>query len=619
MARRHKYRKPRFRPFRPGLPAKAPRLMLLVGLILSVGAHLGLAWSLQDQTFGAYDPAVFEDDGPPVRIKRATFDQILSDAGGGDTPQDTAPSADELAQTLMAEVETDSSDPFDPELELRAVPEPIVRPEAAAAPAAADVVDLDNLLAGFIDAPDEAGFDESSQFDAQRAAGPDSGDLAGQLLSDLAAADGGLPGGGVIGGVGFGSTGPGNPSAPGTPGPPGGGGPAGPGTGWLSGGNADPGQSTATPAGRSSGGGLDFLGFAEIDPEDFEPPERLDNDFDYRVSRYEPGGTKAANAAAAPGDDGYFRVQITGKRSLRKLATMPKDVVFMVDTSRSIPQRTIDQIVAGIQQSIRTMNRGDRFNLVFFNDQVRFFAAEPVEASRENLDRAERWVRNVRARGQTDVNLALRQLLRRDLEPGRVYELILISDGRPTLGVLDTRELINLITRENDLAASIYCVGIGRGQDNRLLDFLAYRNKGFSISIDSRRDIAAEMTALMSRLRYPIVQDVQVRFAGQGMDEVYPLTLPNIHQGESFEVFGRFDEPGPFTVQITGRSAGNAVDLTFRADLRQAEAADRAVAEGWAFWKLHHLYSEIIRLGERADLLAAIRQLRQRYRLETLY
>ena len=256
---------------------------------------------------------------------------------------------------------------------------------------------------------------------------------------------------------------------------------------------------------------------------------------------------------------------------------------------------------------------------MFFNDTVSFLAGEPVPATRENLEIAGQWMRNVRARGQTDVNLALRQLLRRDIASGRVYELILISDGRPTLGVLDTRELINLITRENDLAASIYCVGIGRGQDNRLLDFLAYRNKGFSISVDSRGDVTLQLVALMSRLRYPIIQDVQVRFAGQGMDQVYPLTLPNVHQGETFEIYGRYQQPGPFTVQITGQSAGKPTDLTFRADLTDAALGDQSVATGWAFWKLHHLYSEIIRLGERADLLQQIRDLRERYRLETLY
>lgn len=595
-----RYRKPRFKSFRPGLAARAPGLMLIVGLVVSAGTHVGMGYVMQDRTLGKFDPSLLADDDLPVRVKRAKFDQITnqsSDEGLGS--EDQQESAESLAETLMRDVETATSEVFDPEVELREVPEPLPRPEAAAAPSATDMIDLDSLLGDMFAEPEELAYDDASAFDVQRALGAGSAALSGDLLAQLSAADGGLPamgggaGDGIGGGLAAGRAGGADTGV-------------GPGTGGPGGGSA---LASGAAGGAAGGGlGLDFLDFGAIDPQDFEPPERLDDDFDYRISRLD-----------SPGDEGYFRVQITGKRSLRKLATMPKDVVFMVDTSRSIPQKTIEQITDAIKQSIRTMNDEDRFNLVFFSDQVRTFAGDPVPTTRENLDMADRWMRNVRARGQTDVNLALRQLLKRDIDPGRVYELILISDGKPTLGVLDTRELINLITRENDLAASIYCVGIGTDQDNRLLDFLAYRNKGFSISIPRRSDVSLELVGLMSRLRYPIIKDVQVRFAGQGMDEIYPLTLPNVHQGETFEVFGRFDQPGPFTIQVTGRSAGKPVDLTFRADLNNAALGDAEVAQGWSFWKLHHLYSEIIRVGERPELLQAIRELRREYQLETLY
>lgn len=605
-----KYRKPRFRSYRPGLAARAPGLMLIIGLVVSAGTHVGLGYVMQDRTLGKFDPSLLADDDTPVRVKRAKFDQIVDASDGdGSNPQDAQESADSLAETLMRDVQTATSDVFDPDIELREVPEPLPRPQAVAAPAASEAIDLDALLGSMLMDPEELVFNDSSAFDAQRSVGVGSAALSGDLLAQLSAADGGLPaigGGGAGDGIGGGglATGRGGGADAGVG--PGVGGAA---TGLASGGGASGGSAEG---GMPPGLGLDFMDFGAIDPADFEPPERLDDDFDYRITRLD-----APHNAVE--DEGYFRVQITGKRSLRKLATMPKDVVFMVDTSRSIPQKTIEQITDAIKQSIRTMNDDDRFNLVFFSDQVRTFAGDPVPTTRQNLEMADRWMRNVRARGQTDVNLALRQLLKRDIEPGRVYELILISDGNPTLGVLDTRELINLITRENDLAASIYCVGIGREQDNRLLDFLAYRNKGFSVSASRRSDVSLEIVSLMSRLRYPIITDVQVRFAGQGMDQIYPLTLPNVHQGESFEVFGRFDQPGPFTVQVTGRSAGKPVDLTFRADLNQAPAGDVEVAQGWAFWKLHHLYSEIIRVGERPELLQAIRELRQEYQLETLY
>ena len=593
MIGRSKYRKPRFKPFKPAMRARFPRLMLTVGLILSLGIHLGLGVALRDRPVGTFDPEAMNEVSEPVRVKRAQFDQILTPGETEGAGEEEPESAESLAETLMDEVQTQTSAPLDVDLEMRQVPEPLPR-MAEAEPIATPEIDFDQLLSSAIPEPEAPQFDDTSRFDVETT-GPGSAELSGDLLTELSSPDGGMPSVGDAGG----GSGPlaGGGGAGGVP-------TSGDGMGRGGGGSGGVGTGLA-----GDGGGMDFMQFGQIEPADFEPPEHLDNDFDYEVTTFQPRG----------GDAGYFRVRLTGKRSLRKLETMAKDVIFMVDTSRSIDDRTIREIGGAISQTIRAMNPDDRFNLVFFSDDVTFFATKPVKPTDDYAEAADRWLRSARARGYTDVNLALRQLLVRDLEPGRVYELILISDGRPTMGVLDTRELINLITRENDLAASIYAVGIGRKQDQRLLDFLAYRNKGFSISSPSRREVQGDMLQLMSRLRYPIIADVQVRFAGAGMDQVYPLTLPNVHQGESFEIFGRFDEPGPFTVQVTGRSVGQPVDVTLRSDLTDAKPGGSEIAQGWAFWKLHHLYSEIIRLGEREELLKQINLLRQRYDLETLY
>ena len=43
------------------------------------------------------------------------------------------------------------------------------------------------------------------------------------------------------------------------------------------------------------------------------------------------------------------------------------------------------------------------------------------------------------------------------------------------------------------------------------------------------------------------------------------------------------------------------------------------VSQTWAFWKLHHLYSEVIRTGEDPQLLHQIEMLQNQYGLQTLY
>ncbi len=613
MSRRPRRR--RVRAFRASVLAVGP-LMLLVGAVVSVAVHVGLGVVVRDLPIGRIAADAFEQKRVPVRVKRAAFDKLRGGGDGdvgADAAADAAPaSPDTLTDRLLDALDTEPEPtpaPFEPELELRAVPEP--RPRFEAPPVGVADLALDDLLADFIadPAPSQAPDKAASPVGAAPAAVGLTGaearaaDLLASLTAAGAPSDGPAAGGADLLRVRSGLAG----------------GPAGERVGGGASGGPGSGEGPGSSGGGAGAGGLaaaelpgmDFLSFGEIVPAaaDFEPPQQLDDDFSYAVARVDARG----------GGGGHFRVQVSGRRSLRKLATMPKDVVFMVDTSRSIDQNIIDRITEGIANGLGALNPGDRFNIVLFSDRVRFFQREPAVVNPDSLRLARKWLGGVRSRGSTDVNAALRQLLRRDIPEGRVYELIMISDGKPTLGVLDTRELINLITRENDLNASIYCVGVGRGQDQRLLDFLAYRNKGFSISVPQRRDIAPQITGLMSRLRFPIITDVEVRFAGSGMNEIYPLRLPNVHQGEQFEVYGRYTQPGPFTMQITGRSGGRPVDLTFRADLAQAGGGNAEIARGWAFWKLHHLYSEIIRVGPKTELVRLVQELRDGYGFETLY
>src|SRR5690606_25106146 len=154
----------------------------------------------------------------------------------------------------------------------------------------------------------------------------------------------------------------------------------------------------------------------------------------------------------------------------------------------------------GVQQGLRTLNEGDRFNIVMFSERPAFFSTRgPLLATPETVEAGVRFLVDAKSQGYTDVNAALSQLLVRDVAVDRVYELVLISDGLPTKGVMDTRDLINLTTRDNSLAASICCVGVGRQQNRELLDFLAYRNKGFCVFAKREEQVAPAIRDLMSR------------------------------------------------------------------------------------------------------------------------
>ena len=368
---------------------------------------------------------------------------------------------------------------------------------------------------------------------------------------------------------------------------------------------------------------IDFAALALEDTKSLPLPEHLDNDFDYLLTRYKPPPQKTGFLGLGGEKQDpyeYFRVDIRAKRSLAKLRAMPKDVIYLIDTSGSVSQEWINNAVFGVRDALGSLNKGDRFNIVFFNESPNFFSRDrAMPADDATIREAQQFLVAAKSQGFTDVNRALSRLLVRDLSGDRVYYLFFISDGKPTRGVMDTREVINLITRDNDLKASIYCVGIGQSQNRDLLNFLAYRNKGFSVFADTPADAARSIRDLGSRLRYPIIKNVTLDLIGFDMNQVFPHNMPNIHQGETLSMFGRFQQAKPFTARLHGDNGGNPVDFTFSRDLNNAPEGEKNMPQEWAFWKLHHLYSEMIRKGETPEIRKQIDEIREKYKLKTLY
>lgn len=581
------------RPFTPAWSVRVPAVMLTIGIVVSVLIHVGLGAATLHRPIGYVDPADLAGDRQTVRIKRATYDLVLPPEpapGSAGAPAEAEPTIEDLSLDLLSQSPAPLPDAaFEPELDMRSPEERVAAPLAEELAIALPGFELSSELLDQLNARAPVADTEAGPAAFNTYAGG-SAKVAGDLLT---------PGNGMGTGIG---TGGGLDTAvaaatgldlgldgPGT-------------TGGMASGAGDDVDTLALP--------IDDLLAPPIElPVELRPPQALDDDFDYLLRRYDEQGRP-----------GYFEIEVVPKRSLRKLRAMPKDVVFLVDTSSSLPQATVDQAVRGVRDALGTLNEGDRFNIVLFNEQVRFFSPDrPQPATQANLVKAGDFLRVAKAEGYTDVNAALSRLLQRDVAADRVYNLVLISDGQPTRGVIDTRDLINLITRDNDLNASIYCIGVGRRPDRELLNFLAYRNKGFSLFVTDDARTAGTIVDLLSRIRYPLVKDVRLNIVGLDPTTVYPRDLPNIHQNQRFDVFGRYVVPGQFTMRILGRGADGPVDFTFNRDLERAPIGDRAIARDWAFWKLHHLYSEVLRRGETPGLQRQIDELGERYDLKTLY
>lgn len=360
----------------------------------------------------------------------------------------------------------------------------------------------------------------------------------------------------------------------------------------------------------------------EIKPD--KPQVRLDSDFDFELRIW--AGPLRRSAGWFGSDEvvnereGWFELQIRPRPSLRRLKPLAKDVVYVIDTSASISRSWLGAVKSGVAGALDSLNPGDRFNVVMFHENVTIL--EPngwLEASDASRARARTFVNEAARAGYTDVDRALRQLVRRDVGDDRVYQVIFISDGRPTSGSISAKQIIDVFTRANNLVAGIYCVAVGEEVNTSLLGALAYRNKGYVVRPAKANQAAAAIRDLASRLRYPILKDTVFNAAGVDTRQIFPRQPRDVYQHEPISIFGRFE---PTDTRVNLRLVGQTPtqQMTFGSTLTfdRATPADRNIADGWATAHLYHLTSEMLRrpADSRGDLERQIEQLKKTYGLK---
>ena len=335
----------------------------------------------------------------------------------------------------------------------------------------------------------------------------------------------------------------------------------------------------------------------------------LDDLLEFGLDTYQPD----------PAQPGYFRLTIRPREDTT-LAPLPKQVTFLVDASRSIPQHKLKAGCKGVVGALDTLRPEDRFNVVLFRDSATMFQPGHVAADAAMRDAAVEFLGKAEASGETDVYQTLLPLVQASLPASGPSILYLISDGRPTTGIQDGRTLINGLTADNAGRHTVYAFAGGNNVNRPMLDLLAYRNRGASRVVDSIGGIEDGFAQFARELQSPILVGCDSRFSGVDLATVFPKQLPDFFQGRAVTLYGRYGgEVTGFAVQLSGEAPDGSKEVIFRASIAEAAAADESVAKSWAFEKAYYLIGEISRVGETPELLAALRELSAQYGIRTSY
>jgi hypothetical protein len=320
-----------------------------------------------------------------------------------------------------------------------------------------------------------------------------------------------------------------------------------------------------------------------------------------------------------PGE-GYFLLRIRPKESSERLRSLPKDVILVLDASASMGTRTLGVLKETIKQYLSLLNQKvDRFSVVGFKNRPEMFSDKLEPVSPMVVSSARQFIDTLNASGKTDIYTSLEPLMALGTERARPLQIFLYSDGRPTMGVKDSRAIINHLSALRGPSTSVFAVGAGDSVNRYLLDFLAFRNRGSVCFVESRGNVQNEALAFARSLRNPVLLRVTTDFGVVNRSEVYPQELPDLYQDTELEIWGRFSDEKQLTVRLVGEAYDEQKEMIARLDIPKQDRGGPEVAKGWALHKIYHLISLIVQHGENPEILGEVNRLSGEYGIVTPY
>jgi Ca-activated chloride channel family protein len=323
-----------------------------------------------------------------------------------------------------------------------------------------------------------------------------------------------------------------------------------------------------------------------------------------------------------PAEDGYFLLLLSPQAEPKKGEVTPKDIVFVLDTSGSmLTDDRMTQAKKALKHCVKSLNREDRFNLITFATEASAYRDGLVDASDKEIDKAVEHIdREVKAAGGTNIHEALMEALKRQPpDRKRPFIVCFITDGEPTVGVTEPKEIVEAVKNANTGAVRIFSLGIGEELNAKLVDEIAQATNAVSEYIKPKEDIELKVSNFYNRIASPVLTDLSVSFGSVKTADVYPKKLPDLFRGGQVTVVGRYKTSGNVAVKLSGTYGGRGMDFHYDASFQESSTASEFLPRIWATRKVGYLLEEIRRHGESAELKDEVIRLARRHAIVTPY
>ena len=340
------------------------------------------------------------------------------------------------------------------------------------------------------------------------------------------------------------------------------------------------------------------------------------------IVRYKVSGDRTApTVLTTTADQGaHFATYLIPAIAYRADQIVPKDVVFLMDTSGSQSGDPILKSRELMRRFINGLNPNDTFTIVDFSSTTRQLSRVPLQNNLANRQKAMKYIDQVDANGGTElmngINVATNFPAASD---GRIRSVVLITDGY----IGNDNEVIAAVQKNLKPGNRLYSFGVGSSVNRYLLDRVAEMGRGTSRVVRQDEPTQAVAEKFFRQINNPVLTNIQVKWEGDGSaPEIYPSNAPDLFAEQPLVLFGKKGDRANGKLKITGIAAGGerfeqTLDVNFDGN-SESISNNLGIAQLWGRARIKDLMSQMFG-GEVKSLVDAVTQTALNYRLLSQY
>ncbi|MCL1467868.1 VIT domain-containing protein [Argonema galeatum] len=335
------------------------------------------------------------------------------------------------------------------------------------------------------------------------------------------------------------------------------------------------------------------------------------------ILRYRVAGNNTQATILTQYDDkgGHFAAYLIPALEYRRNEIVPKDVVFLMDTSGSQQGDPLAKSKELMRRFINGLNPNDTFTIIDFANTTQQLSPTPLANTPENRAKAMVYIDRLDARGGTELLNGIRAVLNfPPSQEGRLRSIVLLTDGY----IGNENEVIAEVQRSLKPGNRLYGFGVGSSVNRFLINRLAEVGRGSSQVIRQDEPTQEVAERFFRQINNPVLTNIQVSWQGSGESPtIYPLAAPDLFANQPLVLFGKNKDRISGNLRITGIAAGGKrYEKTLPVDFNSR--GNSAIAQLWGRARIKDLMNQMFGVETKSGV-DAVTETALTYRLLSQY